>query len=125
MLQGLRTVIYKVPNLDAAKAWYSKVFGIAPCFDQPFYVGFNVGGYELGLDPDIKDVKTGNNVITYWGVADLKQVIAELKINEVAIAEDVQNVGGDILVATITDPYGNHIGLIENPDFKLPGQPLL
>ena len=50
--QGLRTVIYAAPDLEKTKAWYSSVLGIAPYFDQPFYVGFNVGGYELGLDPD-------------------------------------------------------------------------
>jgi catechol 2,3-dioxygenase-like lactoylglutathione lyase family enzyme len=54
MLQGLRTVIYKAPDLDRAKAWYSETFGIQPYFDEPFYVGFNVGGFELGLDPDVE-----------------------------------------------------------------------
>jgi catechol 2,3-dioxygenase-like lactoylglutathione lyase family enzyme len=49
MFQGLRTVIYHVDNLEKAKAWYTEVLGIKPYFDQPFYVGFNVGGYELEL----------------------------------------------------------------------------
>ena len=53
MFLGLRTVVYKVSDLGRAKAWYTKVLGIEPYFDEPFYVGFNVGGYELGLDPDI------------------------------------------------------------------------
>ena len=52
MILGLRTVIYPVPDLAAAKAWYSSVLGVAPYFDQPFYVGYNVAGYELGLFPD-------------------------------------------------------------------------
>lgn len=51
MLQGLRTVVYGVQDIVAAKAWYREVLGIEPYFDQPFYVGFHVGGYELGLDP--------------------------------------------------------------------------
>ena len=51
MFQGLRTVIYGVGDLVGAKAWYSAVLGFEPYFDQPFYVGFNVGGFELGLDP--------------------------------------------------------------------------
>ncbi|MES2777146.1 MAG: VOC family protein [Bacteroidota bacterium] len=121
MLLGLRTTIYKVPDLDKAKAWFSDVFGIAPYFDQPFYVGYNVGGYELGLDPDkSRKVVVGNNNITYWGVADLRTLVAALKVKEITIVEDVQNVGGEILVATIADPFGNNIGLIENPEFKLP-----
>ena len=49
---GLRTAIYWVADIEAAKAWYTKVLGIEPYFDEPFYVGFNVGGYELGLQPE-------------------------------------------------------------------------
>ena len=52
MFQGLRTVIYGVGDLDVAKKWYSLVLEMAPYFDQPFYVGFNVGGYDLDLDPN-------------------------------------------------------------------------
>ena len=52
MIKGLATVIYPVTDLDRAKAWYAKAFGQAPYFDQPFYVGFNIAGYELGLDPN-------------------------------------------------------------------------
>ena len=52
MVKGIGTVIYHVPDLDRAKAWYASAFGQTPYFDQPFYVGFNIGGYELGLDPD-------------------------------------------------------------------------
>ena len=59
MFQGLRTVIYHVDDLEKAKAWYGKALKIKPYFDKPFYVGFNVGGYELGLDPDMTGVKRG------------------------------------------------------------------
>lgn len=64
---GLRTVIYHAPDLDQAKAWYSSVLGIAPYFDQPFYVGFNVCGYELALDPDVCSTPGGTaGAVTYW-----------------------------------------------------------
>ena len=59
MIAGLGTVIYRVTHLDRAKAWYSAAFQQTPYFDQPFYVGFNVGGYELGLDPDPSGGRTG------------------------------------------------------------------
>ena len=52
MLLGLRTAIYHTPDIAAGKLWYTKVLGFPPYFDQPFYVGFNVGGFELGLTPD-------------------------------------------------------------------------
>ena len=53
MFLGLRTVIYRVRDLAAAKAWYANAFGVQPYFDEPFYVGFDIGGYELGLHPHI------------------------------------------------------------------------
>ena len=68
MMLGLRTAIYHVPDLPRAKAWYAKAFGVAPYFDEPFYVGFNIGGYELGLDPDTSTVGPGaRGVVAYWG----------------------------------------------------------
>jgi len=72
MILGLRTVIYHVPDLQRAKAWYSTAFGVQPYFDEPFYVGFNIGGYELGLDPDTKGVAPGaGGAVAYWGVPDV------------------------------------------------------
>ena len=68
MFQGLRTVICGAPDLAAAKAWYSAVLGFEPYFDQPFYVGYNVGGFELGLDPN-SPAGTGlrSGPLAYWG----------------------------------------------------------
>ena len=118
MFQGLRTVIYHVDNLEKAKAWYSEVLGIKPYFDQPFYVGFNVGGYELGLDPDMAGVSKGNNAVAYWGVKDA--AVAYERMIELGASKhsDVTDVGGGIWVATVTDPFGNVFGIIENPHFK-------
>jgi predicted enzyme related to lactoylglutathione lyase len=117
-LLGLRTVIYKVPDLAKAKAWYHSLFGITPYFDEPFYVGFNVGGFELGLDPDTTRQAPGAGGDTaYWGVTDLKATLTQLAAKNVKVAAALQDVGGGILVATIEDPFGNRIGLIENPHF--------
>jgi len=117
-LLGLRTTIYKVADLATAKAWYSRVFGIAPYFDEPFYVGFNVGGYELGLDPDVSDTKPGpGGTVTYWGVTDIAAALAELAAQHVLVVAPTQEVGEGIKVAQISDPFGNVVGLIENPGF--------
>ena len=121
MFQGLRTVIYHVDDLDKAKAWYAEVLGVAPYFDEPFYVGFNVGGFELGLDPDLKGVTKGSNVVAYWGVKDID--VAYQRVLELGAQQqtEVQEVGGGIRVGTVTDPFGNVVGLIENPNFKING----
>ena len=118
MLLGLRTVIYKAPDLAKAKAWYSDVFRIQPYFDQPFYVGFNVGGFELGLDPDVSQQPAApGGAVAYWGVADLATVLAYVSEHGARVVSPLQDVGEGIKVATLSDPFGNLIGLIENPHF--------
>jgi lactoylglutathione lyase len=118
---GLRTTIYKVDNLDKAKEWYATAFQVKPYFDEPFYVGFNVAGYELGLlEERIPAAKKTANVLSYWGVENIEQAVA--RFIELGATEDTKptNVGGDIVVATVKDPWGNVIGLIYNPEFALP-----
>ncbi|MDQ7949720.1 MAG: VOC family protein [Pedobacter sp.] len=117
MLQGLRTVVYHVADLSVAKEWYKKVFDISPYFDEPFYVGYNVGGYELGLDPDPTTYTSGQSSFAYWGVADVKASFERLNDLGVAVHEAPKNVGGPIWVCSFYDPFGNVIGLIENPEF--------
>jgi predicted enzyme related to lactoylglutathione lyase len=118
MMQGLRTVIYTVPDLVAAKAWYSRILGIEPYFAEVFYVGFQVGGFELGLDPDMGDAGQGGGVVAYWGVADAGAAQANLLEQGARAHEPVRDVGGGIRVATVKDPFGNVFGVIENPHFS-------
>ena len=121
MLLGLRTVIYHVDDIERAKQWYSDLTGTAPYFDQPFYVGFNIGGYELGLDPDMSDVSRGNYAATYWGVDDIGDAFERLRSLGAEIVSEIMDVGDGIKVASVKDPFGNVVGIIENPNFKLPG----
>ncbi|MCZ6603763.1 MAG: VOC family protein [Alphaproteobacteria bacterium] len=118
---GLRTTIYKVHDLASAKQWYAKAFGVEPYFDEPFYVGFNVAGYELGLlEDDAPAAEKTGNVLSYWGVENIEQEVERLI--GLGASEDTKptNVGGEIIVATVKDPWGNVIGLIYNPEFALP-----
>lgn len=120
MFQGLRTVIYHVPDLERAKVWYSTILGKAPYFDQPFYAGFSVGGYELGLDPDPgSGAAGGGGPTTYWGVSNVDEALARLLELGAGPHSAVQDVGDGIRVATVTDPFGNVVGIIENPHFSL------
>src|SRR4051812_28362075 len=106
-LLGLRTTIYKVPDLAKAKAWYSTVFGIEPYFDEPFYVGFNVGGFELGLDPDVSDQNPGGGgALSYWGVTDIAATMKALEGMKVTVKTPAQEVGEGIRVGSVLDPFG-------------------
>lgn len=120
MLKGLGTVIYPVPDIARAKAWYTKTFGQAPYFDEPFYVGFNIGGYELGLDPNSTTSRPGaGGGVAYWRVDDIEAAVRHFVSHGATVVAPVLDVGGDIKVATVVDPFSNSIGLIENPHFRL------
>lgn len=116
---GLYTAIYHAPDLARARAWYASVLGIEPYFDEPFYVGFNVGGCELGLDPDPEAAAAGSpGAVAYWGTADAAATLERLLQAGAKPRASLQDVGGGIKVATVWDPFGNVFGVIENPHFK-------
>ena len=122
MLHGLRTVIYRVEDLGRAKGWYAEVLDKEPYFDEPFYVGFDVGGFELGLLPEEGGAtRSGTGVIAYWGVDDADAALARLLELGAGERGGVQEVGDDIRMATVHDPFGNVFGVIENPHFSLEG----
>ena len=117
MIQGLRTVLYPAPDLARAKAWYTEVFGVAPYFDEPFSVGFSIGGFELGLVPDAPPARPASGVVAMWGVNDVGAEVARFHAHGATVHEEPKDVGGGITVASVLDPFGNIIGLISNPQF--------
>ena len=115
---GLYTAIYRVGDLERAKRWYASAFGVQPYFDQPFYVGFNVAGFELGLLPHEGTRAAGpGGVVAYWGVASIKESWPRLVSLGAAPVEEPKDVGEGIQVAVARDPFGNLLGVIENPHF--------
>jgi predicted enzyme related to lactoylglutathione lyase len=117
MIQGLRTVIYHVSDLAKAKASYTSVLEHEPYFDEPFYVGYSVGGFELGLVPD--GTPGAGGTVAYWGVVDAGAAIQRLETLGATVREPLQEVGGGIRVAAVADPFGNTFGVIENPHFSV------
>jgi catechol 2,3-dioxygenase-like lactoylglutathione lyase family enzyme len=120
-LLGLRTVIYPAPDLAASKAWFQSVLGIDPYFDEAFYVGFQVAGYELALLPVDGD---SDGPWTYWGVANVDVAMDALTRAGATVHEAVRDVGGDIRTASVLEPGGSILGVIENPHFALPDPPV-
>jgi catechol 2,3-dioxygenase-like lactoylglutathione lyase family enzyme len=116
-LQGLRTVIYPVTDLAASKAWWSELLGFGPYFDEPFYVGFEVAGYELGLLPDSNP---SDGALTFWAVDDVAAAVAAALTVGSVQHTPVSEVGGGIVTATVRIPDGSVVGFIYNPHFSLP-----
>lgn len=117
--KALMTAIYACPDIAKAKAWYADAFGVQPYFDEPFYVGFNVAGYELGLVPEEPPVHAAGNrgVVAYWGVENAAAAWARLTALGAKPIDPVKEVGGGIEVGILADPFGNAIGIIKNPHF--------
>ena len=115
MLLGLRTAIYPAADLQRAKRWYAELLGQQPYFDEPFYVGFAVGGFELGLLPNGEPGIDGARPL--WGVNDIDAAYGRLIALGATALEPVTEVGEGIRVAAVCDPFGNRLGLIQNPHF--------
>jgi predicted enzyme related to lactoylglutathione lyase len=115
VLTGLRSVIYKVTDIDVAKKFYQSAVGKPPYFDQPFYVGFDLDGQEVGLDPDTSKFGPGpGGAVAYWKVVDIHAVYTRLTSDlGGASIEEPADVGGGIQVAVVGDPFGNLVGLIQ------------
>ena len=113
-LQGLRTVIYPVADLAAATAWWTGLLGFGPYFEEPFYVGFEVAGYELGLLPG---ADPADGALTYWGVEDMPAAVDDALARGAVVHVPASEVGDDIVTATVRAPDGSIVGFIRNPHF--------
>lgn len=116
MFIGLRTAIYPVNDLARAKDWYTQALTVEPYFDEPFYVGFAVGGFELGLIPDGVSGIIGPQPL--WGVTSAADAIAHLLAIGATALDAATDVGDGIKVGAVTDPFGNRLGVIENAHFN-------
>jgi len=111
MAQGLRTIVYPVKDIARAKTLYSKLLGVEPYVDEPYYVGFRVGDQEVGLDPN--GHKQG--MTAYWHVDDIRKSLQLLLGAGAEELQEVKDVGGGKLTACVKDADGNIIGLLQSP----------
>ncbi|TDB97286.1 VOC family protein [Actinomadura sp. 7K534] len=112
-VQGIRTVLHPVSDLAKAKAVYAALLGEAPQTDSSHYVGFEVGGQHIGLVP-AGGPRDMTSPVAYWHVPDIDAKVAELTAAGATVKEAAHDVGGGRLVAAVTDPDGNVLGLIQD-----------
>ncbi len=114
MTSGTKTVIYPVKDLAAAKPLYSALFGVAPSMDEAYYVGFDVDGNDVGLDPNGHS-QGMVGAVCYWHVDDINQAVTALLAAGAQAHQPIADVGGGKLIATVKDADGNVIGLLQPP----------
>ena len=112
MIEGVKTIIYPVKNLATAKTLYGELAGVEPYADESYYVGFKVDGQDLGLDPNGHS-KGMTGPLAYWHVDDIKESLEALLNAGAEVQQEVKDVGGGMLIASVKDPDGNVIGLLQ------------
>jgi predicted enzyme related to lactoylglutathione lyase len=112
--QGIKTVLHPVSDLSAAKAVYSALLGMSPQHDAPYYVGYEAEGQHIGLVPG-GGPQGMTSPVAFWHVADIEAKLAEVTAAGATVHEAAHDVGGGRLVATVTDPDGNVLGLLQDP----------
>jgi predicted enzyme related to lactoylglutathione lyase len=111
--EGINTVLHPVSDLEAAKAVYTALLGVAPAHDAPYYVGYDVEGQHIGLVPG-GAAQGMTSPVAYWHVPDIEAKLAEVTAAGAKVKDSPSDVGGGRLVATFTDPDGNVLGLMQD-----------
>jgi predicted enzyme related to lactoylglutathione lyase len=112
--QGIKTVLHPVSDPAAAKAVYAALLGVPPQTDSDYYVGFEAAGQHIGLVPGGGPQGTTSSPVAYWQVPYLEAKLAEVTAAGATVKESARDVGGGRLVATVTDPDGNVLGLLRD-----------
>jgi predicted enzyme related to lactoylglutathione lyase len=111
--EGIKTVLHPVSDLEAAKKVYTALLGIEPQADSSYYVGYDVAGQHIGLVPN-GGPQGMTSPVAYWHVPDIEAKLAEVTAAGAGVKEAAHDVGGGRLVADITDPDGNVLGLLQD-----------
>ena len=114
MTEGMQAIIYPVKDIAQAKKLYSTLLGVDPSMDEAYYVGFRVGGLDVGLDPHgHRQGMTGP--VAYWEVDDIEKSLTSLLAAGAEALQEVRDVGGGKLIALVKDADGNIMGLMQSP----------
>jgi predicted enzyme related to lactoylglutathione lyase len=111
--QGIKTVLHPVSDLAKAKPVYAALLGVQPTADSSYYVGFDAVGQHIGLVPG-GGPQSMTSPVAYWHVPDIEAKLAEVIAAGATVKDPVRDVGGGRLVATVTDPDGNVLGLLQD-----------
>lgn len=110
MNQGIKTIVYPVKDIAQAKAFFSKLLGVEPYADSPYYVGFKVADQDIGLDPNGHK----HGMTPYYAVDDIQQSLQSLLDADAQLVQEIKEVGGGRQIASVRDADGNIIGILSD-----------
>ena len=113
MTSGVKTIIFPVSDIAQAKAIFAALLGVEPATDESYYVGYPVGGQDVGLDPNGHG-KGMTGPVAYWHVDDIEASLQRLLDAGAETRQAIREVGGGRRVATVVDGDGNAIGLLQD-----------
>lgn len=138
MLRGLSTVSFWADDVAAARDWYAAFLGIPAYFQRPeagtpSYVEFRIGDYqhELGIidrryaphrtaagaAPSAAAAAGPAGEIVYWHVDDVAATFNRLLAMGAVEYEGVKDRGHLFITASVIDPFGNILGIMQNPHY--------
>jgi predicted enzyme related to lactoylglutathione lyase len=128
-LRGMATVNYLADDVKTARDWYEKLFGVEAYFqnpnpDAPAYVEFRIGDDEDEFG--IKDRKYApkgmqpgaGGTTLYWHVDDVELAFKKLIEMGAKECDPITSRGEGWVTASVIDPFGNVLGIMENPHWK-------
>jgi predicted enzyme related to lactoylglutathione lyase len=123
-LRGISTVSFWATDHAAATKWYTDLLGVEPYFERPGYAEYRIGDYqtELGLIDSAYApagaAKVASGAVIYWAVEDVTATFERLLTLGAERLEGVQERGHGFITATVIDPFGNILGIMENPHYR-------
>ncbi len=96
MRSGLKSIIYPVRDLQGAKATFNTLLNATPLMDTPYYVGYDVDGVDVGLDPN-GHAQGMSGPISYFFVADIAAAIEALTASGATPEQPVRDADGNVI----------------------------
>ncbi|HEY2474666.1 MAG TPA: VOC family protein [Candidatus Cybelea sp.] len=113
-MNAVSLIVYPASDVPKATKFFATLLGTEPYADTPYYVGFKTGDMEVGLVPKAAQRGT-SGALAYVDVADINGALATLLASGAEKVQDITDVSNGLLVASVTDPDGNAIGLRQFP----------
>ncbi|TCO41572.1 putative glyoxalase superfamily protein PhnB [Kribbella antiqua] len=130
MLRGFATVSFYAADVQAAREWYTKLLGIEPYYavptpENPAYIEYRFGDFqcELGIiDAKYATHQVANGpagAVIHWHVDDLEATVDSLLSLGATLNDPItdRGEGTGFRTASVVDPFGNIIGIMNNPHY--------